>query len=214
LLLFPDGLQVFLTFGSACELAVAKSMALLRQTIMSAASEWHAIYVTKIDTYIVRFLRLSAFPYLYDLTAITKSNVQWQATAATVSYEIQRGESTYGMNDQRIGAQFSARHRFTASTWILPLPSSPIQCILRRSSSTVLRVVTSCNFGRARRFGGTYYTILQPSMLPTSAGFLHDSLFDPEYGGDVFLRNVGFCPNYTALQLRGPLSPCSPSWEA
>jgi hypothetical protein len=176
----------------------------------------HAIYLTKIDTYIVRFLLLSAFLRLYDLTATTKSDVRWQTTVATVSYEIQRGESAYGMDDQRIGAQFSARHRsfswFTASTWILPLPHPPIQCVL--SWSTVFRVVTPCNLGRARRFGGTYHPILQHSMLPTSAGFLHGLLFDPEYGVDVFLRNVGFFRYNTALQPRGQLSSCSPPWEA
>jgi hypothetical protein len=32
--------------------------------------------------------------------------------------------------------------------------------------------------------------------------FFTGLLFCPEGGGDMFLRNVGLCPNYTALQLR------------
>jgi hypothetical protein len=33
-------------------------------------------------------------------------------------------------------------------------------------------------------------------LLPPPAGLLLDTLFGPE--GDIFLRNVGICPNYTA----------------
>jgi hypothetical protein len=36
-------------------------------------------------------------------------------------------------------------------------------------------------------------------MLLASAGFLLGSLFDPEDGVDIFLPNVGVCPNYTAI---------------
>jgi hypothetical protein len=39
-------------------------------------------------------------------------------------------------------------------------------------------------------------------MAPAPAGFLLGLLFDPEYGGDTFLRNVGFSHNYKALQPR------------
>jgi hypothetical protein len=43
------------------------------------------------------------------------------------------------------------------------------------------------------------------SNKPTETGgklsklSLFGLLFDPEYGGDMFLRNVGFSPNYTAF---------------
>jgi hypothetical protein len=33
---------------------------------------------------------------------------------------------------------------------------------------------------------------------PSSAGFLLNLLFDPEDGGDMFLRNISLCPNYAA----------------
>jgi hypothetical protein len=42
------------------------------------------------------------------------------------------------------------------------------------------------------------------SFPRVSAGFLFRLLFDPEDGDDIFLRNIGFSPNYTALQPRGP----------
>jgi hypothetical protein len=38
------------------------------------------------------------------------------------------------------------------------------------------------------------------------AGFLLGILFDPDVGGDIFVRNVGHSPNYTALQPRNPFS--------
>jgi hypothetical protein len=40
----------------------------------------------------------------------------------------------------------------------------------------------------------------QLSLLPASAGFLLSLLFDSEDGSDMFLRNVGLSPDYTALQ--------------
>jgi hypothetical protein len=43
---------------------------------MLPASKWHAMYLSKINTDVVRVLLLSAFLYLYDLTATTKSSVQ------------------------------------------------------------------------------------------------------------------------------------------
>jgi hypothetical protein len=36
--------------------------------------------------------------------------------------------------------------------------------------------------------------------VPASIGFLLGLLLDPEYGCSISARNVGFCPNYTALQ--------------
>jgi hypothetical protein len=41
---------------------------------------------------------------------------------------------------------------------------------------------------------------------PISPGFLILSLFNPEDGGDIFFRNVGLSPNYTALQPGEPKS--------
>jgi hypothetical protein len=40
-------------------------------------------------------------------------------------------------------------------------------------------------------------------LLPAYGGFLLYSLFDPEDGGDMFLRNVGLSSNNTDLQSRG-----------
>jgi hypothetical protein len=37
------------------------------------------------------------------------------------------------------------------------------------------------------------------SFLFVSGGFLLFSLFDPEDGGDMFVRNVMLAPNYTAI---------------
>jgi hypothetical protein len=54
---------------------------------------------------------------------------------------------------------------------------------------------------RARRFGGT---LRQLAVQPASAGFMLVLLFDPEVAGDIFSRNVGLSPNYTALQPRRP----------
>jgi hypothetical protein len=45
------------------------------------------------------------------------------------------------------------------------------------------------------------------SCSPASAGFLFNLLFDPEDGGDMFLRNFGLCPKYTVLQPSRPYSP-------
>jgi hypothetical protein len=43
------------------------------------------------------------------------------------------------------------------------------------------------------------------------AGFLLGLLFEPEDGGEKFLRNIGGVPpNYTALQQRSTYSPLSP----
>jgi hypothetical protein len=36
-------------------------------------------------------------------------------------------------------------------------------------------------------------------LPPASVGFLLGSFFDPEYGGDMFLRNVGLSPNHMML---------------
>jgi hypothetical protein len=36
--------------------------------------------------------------------------------------------------------------------------------------------------------------------LAASAGLIFGLEFDPEDGGDTFLRNVGITPNYAALQ--------------
>jgi hypothetical protein len=40
------------------------------------------------------------------------------------------------------------------------------------------------------------------SLLPASAGFLFEVLFNPDDGGDPFLKNVRLSPNYVALQPR------------
>jgi hypothetical protein len=44
-----------------------------------------------------------------------------------------------------------------------------------------------------QRFGGTYYIHLQEALLTTCvhAGISFGLFFDPEDGGDIFLRNVG-----------------------
>jgi hypothetical protein len=39
-------------------------------------------------------------------------------------------------------------------------------------------------------------------LQPASAGFLLGIHFDPEDGGDMFLRNIGLSPIYAALQPR------------
>jgi hypothetical protein len=44
------------------------------------------------------------------------------------------------------------------------------------------------------------------SLPPVSAGFLLGLLFDLEDGGKMFMRNVGFSPNYGAMQPRRPYS--------
>jgi hypothetical protein len=41
---------------------------------------------------------------------------------------------------------------------------------------------------------------------PPFTGFFFGVFFDPENGGDMFLRNVGLSPNYTALK---PITPYS-----
>jgi hypothetical protein len=43
-------------------------------------------------------------------------------------------------------------------------------------------------------------------LLPAFVGFLLGLLFDPEDEGDMFLRNIGLSPYYTALQARRPYS--------
>jgi hypothetical protein len=42
------------------------------------------------------------------------------------------------------------------------------------------------------------------SLLLASMVFLLGLFFDLEDGGKILLRNVGFSPNYTALELRIP----------
>jgi hypothetical protein len=42
--------------------------------------------------------------------------------------------------------------------------------------------------------------------MPTSYSFLLGLLSDLESEGNMFLRNVGFCSNYTAFQPRNPYS--------
>jgi hypothetical protein len=43
---------------------------------------------------------------------------------------------------------------------------------------------------------------IKPNRI--SPGFLLLLLSNPEGGGDIFIRNVGLFPNYTALQPGGP----------
>jgi hypothetical protein len=40
-------------------------------------------------------------------------------------------------------------------------------------------------------------SIFRPKSKPTCAGFMLGLLFDAEEGDDMFLRNLGFFPNYT-----------------
>jgi hypothetical protein len=81
-------------------------------------------------------------------------------------------------------------------------------------------VVSPCSSEKARHFGGTPYLHLQGpkvsqarneriSLPPASFGYLLGLLFEPEAGGEIFLRNVEVSPNYTALQHRRPYS----SWN-
>jgi hypothetical protein len=46
----------------------------------------------------------------------------------------------------------------------------------------------------------------EPSLLPASVGFLLGLLSDFEEGGNIFLRNTGLYPNYTASRRRRPYS--------
>jgi hypothetical protein len=60
-------------------------------------------------------------------------------------------------------------------------------------NSTIFWDITSCSLLKVnRRFGGTYRLHLH-LVLATCfhAGFLLSLVFDPEDGGDIFLRNVG-----------------------
>jgi hypothetical protein len=53
--------------------------------------------------------------------------------------------------------------------------------------------------------GTIFWDIIQGALLATCfhAGFLLSLFFDPEYGGDMFLRNVGLLStHYTALYAR------------
>jgi hypothetical protein len=79
-------------------------------------------------------------------------------------------------------------------------------------TSMVFWVVMPCTSETARRFGGTYClrrhcrNVSQRSRQ-LSARFCWiiawlASPHDPEFGANMFLRNVRLCPNYTALQSR------------
>jgi hypothetical protein len=46
--------------------------------------------------------------------------------------------------------------------------------------------------------------MFQRKMSTASAGFLLGLLFDPEDIRTILIRNVGFTPKYTSLQLRRP----------
>jgi hypothetical protein len=67
--------------------------------------------------------------------------------------------------------------------------------------------VTVNSYESARLFGRNVSSppSSPKSNKPTETGgklskvSLFGLMFDPEYGGDIFLRNVGFSPNYTAL---------------
>jgi hypothetical protein len=80
--------------------------------------------------------------------------------------------------------------------------------------STVFWGITLCNPLKAnRRFGGTCRLHIQGRRISQArnqrdyllhAGFLHGVFCDPEYGSDMFLRNVGWLStDYTALCPRG-----------
>jgi hypothetical protein len=75
---------------------------------------------------------------------------------------------------------------------------------------TVFWVETPCSAEIVRRFGRMYRLHLrgrrkQKNRLclpPYSADFMLGLLLGPEDRGNIFLRNAGLCPNYTALQFR------------
>jgi hypothetical protein len=66
--------------------------------------------------------------------------------------------------------------------------------------------ITPCSpFKVNRRFGRTYHLYFQDRKINTwfHVGFLLCLFFDPEYGGDIFLRNLGWLStDYTALYPR------------
>jgi hypothetical protein len=53
-------------------------------------------------------------------------------------------------------------------------------------------------------YQGGFYTRESLTLSPVSACILLGSLFDPEEGGDMFLRNIGLSHNYTAFEPRRP----------
>jgi hypothetical protein len=75
--------------------------------------------------------------------------------------------------------------------------------------STIFWVVTPYSSERARHFVGTYRLHLQGRIVSQAR---NQRKQEPswaclgEYGGVMFLRNVGLSPNYTTLQLRRPYS--------
>jgi hypothetical protein len=63
--------------------------------------------------------------------------------------------------------------------------------------------IAPCSSYMNRCFGGTYHLYLQVVTLRYSnSACLAMLTFDPEYGGDTFLRNVGSLVDYTALYPR------------
>jgi hypothetical protein len=66
-------------------------------------------------------------------------------------------------------------------------------------NNTVFWGVTSYSSERAQRFYATYHFHLQAVRVRQAKLGL---LLNPEDGGDMFLRIVWLCPNFTALQPR------------
>jgi hypothetical protein len=93
-----------------------------------------------------------------------------------------------------------------AATW----SASPFHATGHSSSlHSVFWLVTLCSSDRARRFKTTFRLLKvrrlsharkQLRLQPASDGFLFGLFFDPEYVGDIFLRNVGLFLTYMALQ--------------
>jgi hypothetical protein len=69
--------------------------------------------------------------------------------------------------------------------------------------SKVFKFVTPCSLEKAQSFGETFRVHLQGRRV-SQVGNQQDQAasFDPEYGGDMILRNVRLSPKYTTLQSR------------
>jgi hypothetical protein len=75
--------------------------------------------------------------------------------------------------------------------------------------------IAPCSPNVNRRFGGTYHLHLRglDGYEPATRWFLARLIFDPEDGGDTFLRNVYSQANCTPLYLRRWQHSKLPQWE-